>query len=255
MGWFTVNKIDDNTYVISENGHWENTNCYLLTGKDSAVLIDSGLGVANIKEEIKKLTDMPVKVITTHAHWDHIGCHKYFNDIYIHEDDSEWIINGLPLPSQAVIKNLTPENFTGSIPPEFDIKSYRVFRSKDIKILKDGDIIDIGRKLRIIHTPGHSPGHICIFDESNGYMFTGDLIYKGTLYAFYPSTDPVKYRESVIKISNTEGIKKVFPGHYDYNQEKDIIKETENAFNEINKKNRLKQGEGIFEFENIKIQI
>ncbi|HOO75701.1 MAG TPA: MBL fold metallo-hydrolase, partial [Tepiditoga sp.] len=92
-------------------------------------------------------------------------------------------------------------------------------------------------------------------DESNGYMFTGDLIYKGTLYAFYPSTDPVKYRESVIKISNTEGIKKVFPGHYDYNQEKDIIKETENAFNEINKKNRLKQGEGIFEFENIKIQI
>jgi len=133
-------------------------------------------------------------------------------------------------------KNLTPENFTISTPSDFDIKSYTVFRSKNVKILKDWDIIDIGRKLRIIHTPGHSPGHICIFDENNGYMFTGDLIYKGTLYAFYPSTDTVKYRESVIKISHTKGIKKVFPGHYDYNQEKDIIKETENAFNEIYKK-------------------
>ena len=85
--WFTVEKIDAHTFAISEYKHWEETHCYLLCGTERAVLIDTGLGVANIKNVVENLTDLPIVVLTTHAHWDHIGGHKYFKDFAIHENE------------------------------------------------------------------------------------------------------------------------------------------------------------------------
>lgn len=76
--WFTVEKIDETTYAISEYGHWEETHCYLLLGLKSAVLIDTGLGVADIKEVVDGLTFLSVRVLTTHVHWDHIGGTRLF---------------------------------------------------------------------------------------------------------------------------------------------------------------------------------
>ena len=70
--WFTVEMIDKDTFAISEYKHWEETHCYLLSGTEKAVLIDTGLGVANIKEIVDSLTTLPVLVVTTHVHWDHI---------------------------------------------------------------------------------------------------------------------------------------------------------------------------------------
>ena len=75
--WFTVEQIDQDTFVISEYKHWEETHCYLLCGTKRAILIDTGLGVSNIREVIDGLTKLPVTVITTHVHWDHIGCLLY----------------------------------------------------------------------------------------------------------------------------------------------------------------------------------
>ena len=74
--WFSVSKIDDNTFAINEDKHWEETHCYLLCGVKNALLIDTGLGVANIKKVVDSLTLLPVLVATTHIHWDHIGGHK-----------------------------------------------------------------------------------------------------------------------------------------------------------------------------------
>lgn len=73
--WFTVEKIDNDTFAISEYKHWEETHCYLLCGRKSAILIDTCLGVSNIKKVIESLTSLPIMVITTHVHWDHIGGH------------------------------------------------------------------------------------------------------------------------------------------------------------------------------------
>ena len=82
--WFTVEKIDEDTYAISEYQHWAETHCYLLCGTKRALLIDTGLGVANIKEVVDKLTMLPIFVVTTHVHWDHIGGHQYFENIGVH---------------------------------------------------------------------------------------------------------------------------------------------------------------------------
>lgn len=101
--WFTIEIIDYNTYAISEYRHWEETHCYLLCGTEKAILIDTGLGVANIKTVIDCLTELPVMVITTHVHWDHIGGHKYFNNIAAHEAEKEWLSTQFPIPLQDCV--------------------------------------------------------------------------------------------------------------------------------------------------------
>ena len=129
--WLTVEKIDSQTFAISEYKHWEETHCYLLCGEESAVLIDTGLGVSNIREIVDSLTKLPVMVVTTHIHWDHIGGHKYFDNIAVHEKEKNWLSVRFPIPMQVVKDNLAkiPCNF----PPEFDINAYQVFQGEPQK--------------------------------------------------------------------------------------------------------------------------
>ena len=61
--WFTVEEIDSQTFAISEYKQWEETHCYLLCGNERAVLIDSGLGISNIKRVVSGLTKLPVMVV------------------------------------------------------------------------------------------------------------------------------------------------------------------------------------------------
>lgn len=254
--WFTVEKIDNETYAISEYGHWEKVHSYLLIGKNNALLIDTGLGIGNIKKEVEKLTNLPVIVVTTHVHWDHIGGHNLFDTIYVYEDEVDWLKNGIGIPLNVVKKNVMAQPFIKNLPVEFDIDEYKVYSGNPNKILKDNDVIDIGeRKIKIIHTPGHSPGHICFFEEDRGYLYTGDLIYKGTLFAFYPTTDPVLFKKSVDKISELKGIIKLLPAHNDINIQIDLMCKIKKAFKEIKDKNMLKQGTGTFDFGEFKIKL
>ena len=68
--WFTIEQIDRDTFSISEYKHWEETHCYLLCGEKCAILIDTGLGVSNIRKIVDSLTELPVMAVTTHVHWD-----------------------------------------------------------------------------------------------------------------------------------------------------------------------------------------
>lgn len=85
--WFTIDKIDYETIIISEYRHWEETHCYLLNGKKKSLLIDTGLGISNIYDEVRNLTDKPIAAVATHIHWDHIGGHKYFPEFAHHSLD------------------------------------------------------------------------------------------------------------------------------------------------------------------------
>lgn len=254
--WFTIEKIDSSTYAISEYGHWEKVHSYLLIGKTHALLVDTGLGIGNIKTEIDLLTDLPVKVVTTHVHWDHIGGHGFFDDISVHVDDALWLGNGIPMPINVIKKNVMKEPFSKVPPKEFHMDKYNVYKGSPTGLLVDNDIIDIGsRKIRILHTPGHSPGHVCLLEEDKGYLYTGDLIYLGTLFAFYPSTNPVHFKQSVDRISSLSNIKRILPAHNELDVPTDIIWKVKNAFEYIEKNNLLMHGSGNFEFENFNIRL
>ena len=251
--WFTVETIDSDTFVISEYKHWEETHCYLLCGTEKAVLIDTGLGVDNIKRVVDDLTSLPVMVATTHIHWDHIGGHKYFEDIVVYETEKDWLSVRFPIPLQAVRDNLIckPCDF----PRNFNIEDYQVFKGIPQRILRDGDCLDLGdRKLMVIHTPGHSPGHCCFYEPDRKYLFSGDLIYRGCLDAFYPTTDPYLFLQSVRKIQHLD-IGRVLPGHHQLDIPVDIIGRIENGFSKLLDEDNLKQGSGVFDFGDFEIHI
>lgn len=251
--WFTVEKIDSHTFAISEYMHWEETHCYLLCGQERALLIDTGLGVSNIREIIDDLTHLPIMVVSTHAHWDHIGGHRYFDDIAIHEAETEWLSVKFPIPLHAVKRNLTRSPCV--FPAEFDINAYQIFRGIPQRILHDGDRLDLGgRKIQVVHTPGHSPGHCCFYELERKYLYSGDLIYKGCLYAFYPTTDPQLFYRSVKRLQGYK-ITKVLPGHHQLDIPVSLIGEVEAGFGTLERTGRLRQGNGSFEFGSFQIQI
>lgn len=250
--WFTIDKIDRDTYAISEYKHWEETHCYLLNGADKSLLIDTGLGICSIYDKVVKLTDKPVIAAATHIHWDHIGGHKYFADFYVHESEADWLNGNFPLPLAAVKSMLTERC---ELPKEFDINGYEIFQGTPKRFLKDRDTIDLGgRRVEILHTPGHSPGHMCFWEEARGYLFTGDLVYKGTLYAYYPSTDPTAYLASLEKISLLPA-KRIFPAHHSLDIEPEIITRMKNELKKLDKDGKLHHGSGTFNFADWSIQI
>lgn len=238
--WFTLDSIDDNTYIISEYQHWEETHSYLLVGRERALLIDSGLGIGDISAVVRSLTDKPIICAATHAHWDHIGGHRHFSDIRCHETEKTWLEGKLPLPLKMV-RSMLPE--------EFDRESYEIYSGGASAFLSDREIIDLGgRQIRVLHTPGHSPGHLCFWEGERGYLFSGDLVYKGILYANYPSTDPKAYLDSLSKIC-TLPIKRIFPGHHSLYIGPELAIGMRNALRKLDEKGLLRHGSGEHRFD------
>lgn len=244
MKWFTTEKIDTDTFVISEYKHPEETHCYLLIGEDRSLLIDTGLGVGDISAEVSRLTDGPVLAVPTHVHWDHIGGLAEFEEFCVHRDELDWIDGGFPLTDEAV-KEMLAE---GSLPEDFDLNGYEIFKGKPSRLLNGGDLITLGgRTLETVHTPGHSPGHICFWEEKRGYLFTGDLVYKGTLYANYPSTDPNAFLRSLKRLAELP-VKRVFPAHHSLDVEPRLISEMTSGLESIERLGKLRHGGGRFDF-------
>ncbi|MDS0525190.1 MBL fold metallo-hydrolase [Clostridium sp. SHJSY1] len=251
--WFTIEKIDNKTYAISEYKHWEETHCYLLLGSNKCLLIDTGLGVANIRKAVERITSLPIQVVTTHVHWDHIGGHKHFENIGVFATEKEWLSTKFPIPLNVVKTNLAkaPCKF----PKDFNINDYELFQGEPSLILYNDDYIELGnRNIQVIHTPGHSPGHICLYEEEKGYLYSGDLIYEGTLDAFYPTTNPYDFMLSVKKTKDLK-VNKILPAHHNLNISSTLINDIYKGFIQIYDKGQLKQGSGIFTFNNFNIHI
>lgn len=250
--WFTIDHVDNDTYIISEYKHWEETHAYLLNGTTNSLLIDTGLGIMNIRDEVMRLTDKPVIAVPTHVHWDHIGGLRYFPEFYIHEEEVNWINGEFPLSLEQVKASVVERC---EIPDGFDINEYEIFQGNATRILKDNDYINIGgRMIQVLHTPGHSPGHMCFYEKDKGYLFTGDLVYKDTLYAYYPSTDPQAYLHSIERISTLE-VNRVFPAHHDLNIKPSIIEDMRQAFHQLNVEGKLHHGSGVFDYDDFSIWI
>ncbi len=254
--WFDVVVIDEHTYAICEPGHWEQCISYLVLGTEDAALIDTGLGIGDIQRVTAQLTDLPIRVLTTHVHWDHIGGHNLYDQIYVHAGDLAWLVDGLPMPIEVIRASLMRDPLTRPAPPEFAPGEYRPFQGQPTGLLQDGDVIDLGdRLLQALHTPGHSPGHLCFLDSERGYLFTGDLLYQGTLYAFYPSTDPTAFAESIFRLNSLPGLTKLLPGHNELSISLDLLPHAATAFRQLHQAGKLCHGSGTHEFGSLKIKL
>lgn len=243
--WFTIDQIDNDSYIISEYRHWEESHSYLLNGSTHSLLIDTGLGISNIQEVVKKLTDKPVIAIATHIHWDHIGGHKYFPDFYAHAEELNWLNGEFPLTLEQ-IKAMVIDRCDQ--PTGFEVDKYEFFQGKPTRVLNDNELIEIGgRSIQILHTPGHSPGHLCFWEAERGYLFTGDLVYKDTLFAYYPSTDPEAYLKSLKRIADLP-VQRVFPAHHSLDIQPEIVLRMRDAFQALQDDGKLQHGSGTFDY-------
>jgi len=149
---------------------------YLVIGKEKAAVIDTGVkSRKNLYEIVAKITDKPVIVLHTHAHFDHIGNSSLFHEVYLHESevpvmkahsDKDYLIKLCKTEVNPLlwffIKRKAENIFSFSFPINY--KAFSV-----------GDIFNLGdRVLEIIHTPGHTPGSCCFLDRANKLLFTGD---------------------------------------------------------------------------------
>ena len=251
--WISIKKINKDTFVLSEQNMYYKTHAYLLLGTKEALLIDTLTGLYDILEVVRSITDLPIKVIITHAHYDHFnGIFDTNYPLFIHNLDAHWL-SKYYMSDEEVRDEMSLYN--QKFPKGFDIKSYSVRKYKNINYVEDGDVVDIGdRKIKIIHTPGHSEGSICLYDEKYKFLYSGDLIYKGELECFYEGTDPIKYEKSIEKISKLE-VKRVYSGHGCLRLTGKFLEDVSKAFIELKITSDNYKKKGIYKYKNFSIHI
>ena len=125
--WFTIEQIAPDTWRLSEYRHWEETHCYLLLGRDRGLVIDTGLGIGDIREPLEALTDMPLTAVATHVHWDHVGGHRHFPAFYAHTLELPWLQGAYPQPVEAVRAMVADRC---RLPEGFDVNAYQLFQGR-----------------------------------------------------------------------------------------------------------------------------
>ncbi len=176
QGWFAVDSPAENVWRIQEPLHNENVKSFLVVGNDRAALIDTGMGVADIRAVVEQITPLPIIVINSHAHWDHIGGNSQFGEIWIHAAEADGLVGGV---SNEILRDwFGPHNMRGPLPEGFDIETITYPPTPPTGTLAGGEEIDLGdRCLEVIHCPGHSPGGVALWDERNRFLFSTDVAY------------------------------------------------------------------------------
>lgn len=233
--WFEVQELDPGVHLISEPGH---VNSFLIQGSTSALLFDTGLGVANIRKVAESLSDLPLLVVNSHYHFDHTGGNRLFEEIAIHrlgapllqQSAPAGLAEGYMAYTQRMLEAwgpykaaddlyfhlLTAERMLRPLPHEFDPASYQIVPTVPTRLLEEGDVLDLGgRRLHVMHTPGHSPDCICLFEEESGLLFGGDTINTGPIYAQLADSDIEAFAGSTARLAMiADGVRRVFVCHF-----------------------------------------
>lgn len=158
---------------------------YVVIGQDKALVIDTCNGKQDFAAVVRSLTDLPTVVVNTHAHPDHVGGNRYFNKAYL---------------SEAELNAYNKEDHSPC----------------SAEMIHDGDIIDIGGKtLRCIAFPGHTEGGICLLDEADRVLFTGDSVLGRTVWMFMPNSTPISVmKQSLLRLKPyTAHVDMLLTGH------------------------------------------
>lgn len=178
------------------------TNTYLIWDELSkeAVVIDPAGGVKEITSTVRRYGLKVKFIINTHGHFDHILVNKQLQQkldaqILIHKDEKDFLSDNL--------KNHAQES------------GFEVEKAKPAKLLRGGNVIWIGKiKLKVIDTPGHSKGDICLYEHKEKVLFSGDTLFHGCIgRTDLPESNSSKLELSLKKLAKLPSDTKVYPGH------------------------------------------
>lgn len=151
-----VTKINPHVFLLDDN---HEATGYLVVGDKKAIMIDTMIGLEDEMAVVRTITDLPVEVVNTHGHCDHIFGNVYFDKAYMHERDLPIANEHFKMP--VFVEELNKRG--GKIPP--------------FTFIKEGDVLDLGGlHLEVIELPGHTPGGILLLLKEDRILFTGDGI-------------------------------------------------------------------------------
>jgi hydroxyacylglutathione hydrolase len=190
--YFVVETIGPGTYAIGEPRYYQGNYSYLIVGSTRSILFDSGSGNHDIVPVVRSLTALPVTVIASHFHFDHVGA--------INEFDRTAALDVDDLRDRSTMNRLRLGRY------EF-LGFADNLATPTIRVdewLKPGEAIDLGnRRLIVLHTPGHTPTSLSLYDADRRLLFCGDFIYPGDIYAFVPGASRTQYRRTTERLLGT----------------------------------------------------
>lgn len=201
--WFRVSEPEPGVFVIEEPLHDEQVASYLILGAERALLIDAGMGVADIRAVVEDLTSLPVTLLVSHAHFDHVGdAARFAGDapILVHPLEADRLRAGTP--SDRMRRFFAPGRLLGPLPGGFDLDTAEIAGAEPSGFVRDGDRIDLGgRVLDVIHAPGHEEGLLALLDRANRLLFSTDVVYAGMIYAHMARSDLSAYRDTMTRLA------------------------------------------------------
>ena len=166
------------------------TNCYIVWGEgsDECIVIDPGYAPEQVMLEAEDLGKNISAILLTHGHFDHVGgvrgiAEKLGCPVYLHEQE-------LSQPEQMTAGPLYYTNLYG-----------------------EGDVLQVaGLMLRVLHTPGHTPGSVCLMTEDA--IFAGDTLFQNSIgRTDFPGGSFAQMQKSLKRLAALEGNFRVLPGH------------------------------------------
>lgn len=196
---------------------------YLIEGKEKAILIDTCLGVGNLRAFVESLTQKPLVVILTHGHVDHAMGAPEFEQVYMNHKDCALFTKHSPLEiRQQYIKMSLPEE-------NWSVEQLDYVPAVPVVFLElnDGDIFDLGGlHLEVYALPGHTKGVMVILIREERILITGDACNVATFLFDEDAVCVEDYRNNLVELEKrlTGRYDKVFLAHHEMLASKELIK-------------------------------
>ena len=199
--WFEVYRVAPRVYAIYEPFQFQEVISYLILGDEGALLFDTGMGIGRIRAVVDGLTTLPVTVLNSHTHMDHVGGNAAFEHVLAM--DTEFTrTRAAGRTNREVRGEVASSALCRALPAGITEDNYHTPAFEIAAFIDDGYRIDLGgRTLEVVAVPGHTPDAIALLDREAGFLWTGDSFYEGPIWLFAPETDLEAYRTSMVRLA------------------------------------------------------
>jgi len=212
--WYETIRMSDDVTLIHEPWikPFYRCNMWHVRGRDRDLLFDTGLGHVSLRSYVPLVTGRPVVCVASHTHFDHIGSHHEFEDRRVERSEAEILAD--PRREWTLADRYATDDMFERRPAGSAAAAYRIPPAPATTALADGDRIDLGnRAFEVIHTPGHSPGGIALFEARTGILLSGDIIYDGPLIDDAYHSNRIDYALTLEKLRPLR-VEVVHGGHF-----------------------------------------